>query len=928
MPAVRLLLAAILVCLLPVPAATAGGLRGTVADAESGQGLIGVDLVLVGTDHRTATDLDGNWALEGVPAGLYELRVTYMGYNTRFLTGIEVPASGAVELPVTLESFKAYRTDELVVSGSRVLSTEGALLADRKQSAVIGDAISAAQISRTPDGNSGDALRRVPGLTVNGGKYVFVRGVTDRYNVTEVNGISMSGTNVDRDRKSFNFDLVPANLLSNVIVIKSATPDMPGDFAGGLVRISTLEFPEAATTTVSVGAALTNGTTGEDFQYDSAAGSRDWLGTDDGGRDFPAHVLEGPADVPLADREQNLARALPNHWTTSTRSAPFRYNWALSHGNRLGLLGGRLGYMGALSYRNDYDLRQENEHRESDPVAGGEELDASGETSHTNVTWGGLANLFYRTGRHRLGFTNTYNRSADTDLTFLEGQDSSKDFAWRALSWQERYQYVGKLDGRHGLAAPKGEFDLAWQGFYGESQATEPDRRFLSYNTGGGDEYPPSMDENMRTWSWLKEYRRGYGADLTWSLTTDDLLKERTPSFKVGLRRDDRERSFDVEAWYTVPTARPSSRALAVLPPDSIFAPGNYNVVSDPRRGNGWEFDQDDFNTGAYDAYQDLKAWYGMADLPFSLVREDFRLVGGVRIEDSDQLVDAVQGGSRPDARDTARVDVTDVLPSLNLTWFYDEQVNVRVGYYESVNRPEFRELAPVLRRNFRTFQNELGNPDLRRAKIRSYDLRGEYFPGYGEVLAASVFYKKIADAIEDTLYMAPERAVASWSNTPEARNWGFELEVRKKLEWSGLAGDVTVSANYTRVWSEVEYYDALTRTTGLRPLNGQAPWSVNASAEYNNPDSGTAVNVLYNKVGRKLDAIADFTFLYVYEEPRDKLDLVVTQGLGRNVKLKAAVKDILAKDVVLTSGTEENPYEYSRLTTGTEYSLSVSARF
>ena len=291
-------------------------------------------------------------------------------------------------------------------------------------------------------------------------------------------------------------------------------------------------------------------------------------------------------------------------------------------------------------------------------------------------------------------------------------------------------------------------------------------------------------------------------------------------------------------------------------------------------------------------------------------------------------MVDAVQSKTQPDVRDTARVDVKDVLPSLNLTWFYDEQVNVRVGYYESVNRPEFRELAPVLRRNFRTFQNELGNPDLKRARIANYDLRVEYFPGYGEVLAVSGFYKKIADAIEDTLYMAPERAVASWSNTPEARNWGFELEVRKKLDWFTLTEDVTISANYTRVWSEVEYYDALTRTTGLRTLNGQAPWSVNASVEYNNPNTRTAVNLLYNKVGRKLDAIADFTFLYVYEEPRNKLDLVVTQGLSRVLKVKAAVKDILAEDVVLTSGTEENPYEYSRVSTGTEYSVSVSAKF
>ncbi len=916
------------VTLLASGAAAAGGLQGSVKDSESGQGLIGVDVVLVGTDHRTATDLDGNWILEDVPAGTYELRATYIGYNTRFLTGIEVPAAGLAEVAVTLESFKAYQTDGMTVSGSRVMSTDGALMSDRKQAAVIGDAISAAQISRSPDGNSGDALKRVPGLTVNDGKYVFVRGVTDRYNVTEVNGIGMSGTNVDKDRKSFNFDLVPANLLANVTVVKSATPDLPGDFSGGLVRITTLEFPEEGSTSVGVGAAVTEGTTGKDFQYDSQSGRRDWLGLDDGSRGFPREVLQGPADVPMADREQNLARALPNLWTTGTRTAPLRYNWNLSHGGRTGLLGAQLGYMGAVSYRNKYELRDELEHRESDPVAGGEQLDADGETSHRQVTWGGLATLFLRAGRHRVGLTNTYNRSADTDVTFLKGRDSTKDFSWRTMAWQERFQFVSKLDGRHGLPAPIGEIDLGWQAWYGESRATEPDRRYLEYNTSGGDESPPVMDENMRTWSWLKEFRHGFGVDLEWSLTDDVVIRDRTPRFKAGYRRDDRTRAFDVEAWYTTPTFRPASRSLALLEPDSIFAPGNYNETSDPRRGNGWEFDRDAFNSGTYDARHDLDAWYGMADLPFSLLQEDFRLVGGARVENSDQVVYATQSKLHPDVVDTARIDRTDVLPSVNLTWFYDENVNVRMGYYESVNRPEFREIAPVLRRNFRTFQNELGNPDLERAKIRNYDVRVEWFPDHGEVLAASAFYKNIADAIEDTLYMAPERAVASWSNAPEAKNWGFELEARKSLDWWEATRRFTVSANYTRVWSEVAYYDGLTKEKGIRTLQGQAPWSVNAGLEYVHPDLKTVVNVLYNKVGRRLSKIADFTFLYVYEEPRDKLDIVVTQPLGRRFKVKAAVKDLLAQDSVFTSGTDDNPYEYSRQGGGSEYSLSMSARF
>lgn len=925
------LLPAVLVCLAVVftasvsQAADRGELRGIIRDAESGEVLIGVDVVLVGTGEKAMTDLDGRFVVTDLRPGKYDLRANYLGYNAKFVGGVEVPAGGAVALDIELESFRAYETDEMVISASRVMNTDSALLSSRKQSAVIGDAVSAAQISRSPDGTSGDALKRVPGLTVNGGKYVFVRGVTDRYNVTEVNGVTMSGTNVDKDRKSFNFDMVPANLLANVVVIKSATPDLPGDFSGGLVRITTLEFPEKSTTSFGVSTAMTDGTTGKGFRYDARKGSRDWLGVDDGGRDLPRELLKESVVIPGAgSRNQDLARALSNRWTTSEEKAPPRLSFNVSHGNRVNLLGGQLGYMGAASYRNKYEFSAENELREVDPVAGGLSLAADGESSHTQVTWGGLANVFWRKGRHRIGLSNNYNHDGTSDVTLLSGKDSDKSFRWQTIEWQERDQFVNKLDGRHHLPGPANGFDLDWRAFYGESKAYEPDRRYIEYNTSND---IPVMDENMRTWTSLDEYRRGYALDLSWSPGVDEFEKQFTPELKVGFLQEARKRYFDVEAWYTTPSFRTEGR-LRTLGPDSIFAPENYNEVSDPRRGRGWEFAQDDINSGIYNAKHDLKAWYAMADYPFEFMQEEFRLTGGARIEESDQFVEATPRRSLPAMRDTARVANRDVLPSVSLNWLYDEKTNVRLGYYESVNRPEFRELAPVNRRNFKTFQNELGNPDLKRAEIRNYDLRVEHFPDFGEVVAASAFYKDIRNAIEDTLFMAPERAVASWANAPEARNWGFELELRKKLDYTTFTDNFTLSANYTRVWSEVPYTDPISGEDQLRTLHGQAPWSVNAGLAYSTDSGRTTCNILYNKVGRRLDKIADFRFLYVYTEPRDKLDLVMTRKFGDNYRLKLAAKDILAQDAIRTSGSTANPYEYARTSLGAEFSVSVSGRF
>lgn len=909
-------------CSANAMAAEPGVLKGRVIDWESKDELIGVDIVLVGTDEKTMSDIDGHFRIEGLRPGLYDLRASYLGYNTRFVGGIEIQPGAETELEIALENFRAHQTDDVVVTASRVLNTDSGLLAERKQSAVIGDAISSAQISRSPDGTSGDALKRVPGLTVNEGKYVYVRGVTDRYNVTEVNGVRMSGTNVAKDRKSFNFDMVPANLLANITVIKSATPDLPGDFAGGLVRITTLEFPEKSTTALGVSTAFSDGTTGQEYRHDAMEGDDDWLGVDDGGRDFPRELLEESVyQAGYGTRNQALARALPNRWVSTTSKAPWRRNFNFSHGNRFDLFGSQVGYMVAASYRNKYDLREENENREVDPIAGGIALEAAGQSSHYQATWGGMANLFWRSGGHRIGFTNTINHDGTSIVTRLKGVDSTAEFEWETLEWQEREQFVDKLDGKHLL--PLGlRFD--WQFFYCESQATEPDRRYLSYSTSGE---VPVMNENMRTWTWLDERTRGHAFDLAWSPADDEFEKQFNPEFKIGYRSEERTRSFDVEAWYTTPTFRTLGE-YKIMEPDSIFAPEHYNEVSDPRRGTGWEFAQDDNNSGIYDGRHDLTAMYAMADLPFELLQEDLRLTGGLRQEDSDQFVQTTPRRNFPDQRDTARVDVKDVLVSAAVTWFYDEKTNVRIGYYESVNRPEFREMAPVLRRNFRTFQNELGNAHLQRAEIDNYDLRFEHFPDYGEVLAASIFYKEIRNAIEDTLYAAPERTVKSWSNADRATNRGFEVEVRKKLDFWQPVDNFTVSTNYTRVWSSVDFIDPDTGENRTRTLAGQAPWSVNAGLSWASTGGSLTADLLYNRVGTYLDTIADDEFLYIDRESRNRLDMVATWKFWKRYRLKAAAKDILAEDTVLTSGTAENRYVYSRVKEGAEYSISLSARF
>nr|MEE4267349.1 TonB-dependent receptor [Candidatus Krumholzibacteria bacterium] len=666
------------------------------------------------------------------------------------------------------------------------------------------------------------------------------------------------------------------------------------------------------------------GSTGEEFLQDAMTGGTDWLGIDDGGRDLPDF------DDRLAEENRNeVARSLPNRWTYSTRKAPPKLSFSLSHGNKKEVLGGDLAYLGAFSYRNKFDVAQTNSKREPDENGAGQSLFSEGLSSNYEVLWGGLGNVYYRFDEnHRLGLTNTYTRSADSKSRSAAGSDPDSDFKWQQTTWEERYQYVTKLDGKHDLDLLANGLNAEWGVYYGETSAKEPDARYVEYIVDTvNEEVRERMNSNLRSWTWLDEIRRGWNLDLKYSFADHPEDEPHALKLKAGVGHEERTRQFDMEAWYSSPTFMTSSRALALLPPDEIFSPENYNEEYDERRGALFNFVPETRFSGVYNGDHQLDATYLMADLPFTLFQEDLRLVGGVRVEDSEQFVQAFPDAAT-DQADTAMVNEKDYLPSLNLTWSYDEDFNIRMAYFKSVNRPEFRELAPVLRRNYTNYQNERGNPNLKRAEIDNFDLRAEYFPGYGEVLAASFFYKDMTNAIEDSLTATPEGALLTWTNAPTGKNYGIELEARKKLDFTTLTEDFTLTVNYTRIWSEVEVLENLTKEVQLRPLQGQAPWLINLNLMYDNPNWGTTVNLLFNKIGRRLDKVGPFgETTDVYLEPYDRLDFVVTRNFWTRYKAKFAAKNILGAEEIRTSGGDSR-YEYSRVSNDPEYSVSLSAKF
>ena len=890
--------------------AQTGTLRGTVRDSESGERLSGANVLIVGTTIGTSADLDGEYRIEDIPEGTYDVRFSFMGYETQIESGIRIDAGKTEKLNVKLPpaaGMASFRIDDFVVSAERVLSTQVAIITERMRAITIGDGISAEQIAKSPDGTSSDVLKRVTGLSVVDNKFVFVRGVTDRYNVTWLDGVPATGTDTSSDRRSFTFDVVPASLLANTVVVKTASPDLPGDFTGGLVQLNTRDIPQEAQLSVSASGAfgenIATGTTKR-----SIGGDTDWLGMDDGIRELP-DSLTGT----------DLAKALPNTWGLADGDAPVNGSYSLSYGNRFdaGRNDGRnvFGFLLGGKYSSSY---QEYDYLRRVEDAGGGGLpreEIEGTAYAYKVLWSGMLNLSYAPSRsHRFSARGLYVQTAKEELKQGYGQvshDASGNGEKYQIEWDERSRFDLQVGGTHRFGRTRGP-RLEWRAFGSNSAADEPDRRYATYDENAFGYMLLKADE--RTWISLDEETKGGRADLTWPLGD--------ASIKTGVFAERRNRTYGVSAFSSDPAnidmSNPDNWWITTTPIDSVFVADNFE---EGKLG----FTERDRYSGEYEGWHDLDSWYGMLDVPFTIDKYDFRVSGGLRIESSNQTVESYKATG-----DTilSVINETDLLPSVNFTYMPSEWMNVRLAYFRSVNRPELREMAPVVYHDHSAGQNYQGSANLDRAVIQNYDVRLEAFPEADEVLAVSYFYKDIENAIEDSLHPDTSyRNIRRPFNSDKGHNQGFEIEVRKSL---GFVADflrgMSVTANYTYVDSEIEYIQSVTDTTGqivrtrkTRPLVGQSPWTVNVGLLYSIESWGTTINVLYNKFGERLMAVTLNDGANVYEADREVLDLAVTQELWDFAELKFAAKNLTGSDIVETQGElrtdhvvdERNP-EYS----------------
>jgi len=902
-------------------APSSGHISGIVVDSETGSPVIGANVIIEGTYRGAAADIEGRFLIQNVEPGSYTVVVSAVSYARMLVTDVVVESGKTVTVNGILIP-EAIQTEEVVVEGRAVLSYEAALLRLQHRSAQISDGISAEQIKRTPDATSSDALRRVTGLSIVDNKFVFVRGISERYSKATLNGGTLAST--EPDRKAFAFDMVPANLLENTIISKSFTPDLPGDFAGGLVRMNTIDFPSDLIVTVSGSASYNSVSTFNAFNS-YRGGSTDYLGVDDGIRGLPAGLPENVSSNEITPEERlAIAQQFPNSWGPVSRKAPLSSSYSISLGDGTRLLGQDFGFVTSLSYRSGFEtIELERNEFES---SGEPRFLYKGSQSRYSILWGGMFNFSYKLSNyHRLSIKNTYTRSADDDVTILQGPqftDISADLIHTGLRFVSRSVYSGQLGGEHYFKGI-GSLQLHWRISHSISDRNEPDyRRIIYARSFGAREDDPyyavlgfqaNLKNGGRFYSNLKDKSNAYGADFT--------LPVRSSQIKFGGSFEDTDRDFTSRLIGIIINARGNGFTdphLYHLPIDSIFMAENF-------RQNGFSIDEYRNGGNNYTAFQSVGAAYTMIDIPFVVLNQHFRLIAGARWEESRQGVLTMNLNATEEIH-IERIKVN-ILPSVNLVYKVTPISNLRLAYTETVNRPELREISNFMYFDFSTQTSVRGNMELRPASIKNYDIRFETFPGLDEMLSASLFYKDITDAIEQVIISGVSlNAERTFMNADNAKNYGFELEGRMSFRHIASAlSDFSIRGNYAWIKSEVDIKATETTLSRRgRPLQGQSQYVINLGLSYDNPDRGTSVNILYNRFGKRVMEISTAFAGELVELPRDLIDVVITQRVLGSFDVKLTAKDILAKEQVFM----QDDLKIRGNRRGSSYSLGISYKF
>jgi outer membrane receptor for ferrienterochelin and colicin len=884
-----------------------GSISGQVRDFKTAETLPGANIMIEGSVSGTITDFDGCFALEALQPGTYAIRISYISYEAVILTGIQVEAGKNTTLEIKLKE-ATTTIDAVSIVATRRTDTEMSVLNSVRAHPLVANGLSSKQIAMSQDKDASEAIRRVPGVTIVENRFVVIRGLNQRYNNVWLNNAPAPGS--ESDSRAFSFDIIPSQMIDNLMIYKSLSPDLPADLTGGFVNISTKNMPEKNQYVLGLQAGVNPQATFANY-YTYAGGSLDWLGMDDGTRSLPSYF---PANLQSASGKDQveLSKRLNNNWgpQSAITMPDSKLSFMMSHRFQIGQTS--LGEITTVNYgmaRNF--IRSLNRsfsvyNFEEDQSA--LDFDFTDSTFTNSVNLGILNNWSWYLGKgNKLEFRNLLSNQAESSTLFRNGTEYYSNTVIRSFEYgyKSRLTYSGQLSGTHSLGEFGGKID--WTLGYSYAHRNEPDIRRIkqilndNITDAGYGRYFLELPSNPLSST----------AGRIFMGTTENLLSgavnyEKSfafgnfrPKIKAGAYFEQKVRHFSArKLGYIYSNGSQKDVSIQYLDIAELLTERYFNNTS------GIKLAEETGKSDSYEASNRHVAGYLAANLP---VTKRIGIWTGIRVESNSQDLSSYDRFQQPVS---VKLDTVNFFPSANVTFTLNDKNQFRLAYGNSINRPEFREIAPFPFYDFRSNAVFSGNPDLLNAYIHNFDLRYEVYPETGELISIGAFYKKFLNPIEIKYIETGSGLEYSYQNALSATNYGIEAEIRKSLSEEGWLRNMVLVFNGAWIHSVVDFEAGSVERD--RPLAGQSPYVLNLGLFYSESEKARLnFSLLYNVIGPRIYIVGQpksQSWEYIpdiYEMPRHLVDLTVSKRIGKYLEIKLGIKDLLNQPVVFTQSID-----------------------
>ena len=938
-----------------------GTVRGRIIDDKTGKSVYGAEIQLLKSSIES--DVDGKFELKAA-AGAYNLSISLANYADLNLTDIvvklgEVTTIGVVRLSPVTESISAVN-----ISVKRMQNTESALLTSKRMAPNMIDGISAASFKRIGDGDAASAMKRVTGVSIEGGKYIYVRGLGDRYTKTTMNGVDIPG--LDPDRNSIQMDLFPTAVIDNIVVVKTFTADMPADFTGGIVDLATKDFPSKRSFNVFFGLGYNPAMHLQSDYLDYEGSSTDFLGFDNGKRRNPTKglnqipsVVDAVSGNSLADEFYRINGDFDKNLGTTEKTSPVNFDFGISFANTKKLNRKyTLGYQSSLSYKNQTDFfrdAQFNLYAKQNETSQTELIPFERQTGNygvNNVILGYLGSIALKSKSDKFRFNILHIQNGESKAGKFFFRNSLQGANWNAqqynLEFNQRSLTNAFLSGKH--TRDRGNWEVEWKVAPTLSTMYDPDVRFtrirvpdLTISSEAG--FP------QRIWRSLQEYNVANRLDIT--------RKTRLSGFKTTLKFGAaytfKYRDYSIESYQIQGGFDGFEDPQIIMLDQNLMSSTNrdgFYYTADFVDGRGFRN-----NPNAFKGSVNYAATYLSGDVDFT---KDFKVIAGLRGEMYQQFYSGInQNGDELNNQEV--MNHHRLFPTVNMVYRLKRKTNLRASFTQTTARPSFKELSfaqildPITGRSFQgglfsesvNIVDENGqsqnlllwNGDLRPTNINNFDLRFETFMKRSDMVSVGVFYKSMTNPIEIVQYMADNNAYQP-RNVGNATILGAEFELRKNLEVVHSALKYfSFNTNVTVTQSEISINDAefLSRTFGARDgqtisrkraMAGQAPYIVNGGLGYQSRTKLFEAGVYYNVQGPTLQFVGYANRADVFTVPFHSLNLTASGKFGYKNRMNLALKvsNLLNdKREQIFSSYQANSEFFQQLAPGTTVSVKFS---